>query len=426
MKKILLLVMLSLSQVAMSQDIISMPSKQYLMSGVENKIFVQTFTRKHFLDGDIVRFEGDASYAKGGVREKYAMLKEPKDGQKIEVKLYDGEEYSVKETKSSEIRVGDPTQGKGVVRVQFLGDSFTKGCYFRDAFIDKGYVPNVKLIGTRRVPDAEGYFHEGRGGWSMYKYYSNNPRSSTFHNPYYQPEGDLNYWGGVDFWKTAYMLNKEGGAGKSLDVRYNCGDYDTSRFGEDGYLVNPSKNDMMYDRSKDSYVVWTGKKWSKIEEPKEWDFDYSKYLKMWGFESPEYLVVMLGLNDFRDDLSLPIDFTEWNALVERMFVSYKKAVPNGRLLLSTPCTSCGVLDNESGAFTLRKNTMMWHVRENIIKEFDGREAEGLIVVDASATIDNENGYNTKGDMQVGNSHPYPNYPALGVPLAACVQYFREK
>ncbi len=421
-KTITTLVMLSIVGLSSAQEkMISLPSKQYLLEGVENRLFVQTFTRYEDLKGDIVRFEGDVTYPKGGLMERYAMINAPKSGETIEVNLYDGRSFECLESEKMMICAADPIPNGGEeVKVQFLGDSFTKGCYFRDAFIDKGYVPNAKLIGTRRVPDAEGACHEGRGGWTLEDYFSNKTESATFYNPFFQPTGKGRYWGGVEFWKIAVELASGGGKDFPFYKRYDCGDYDASRFGEDGFLKDPQKGDLMYNNG---YVEWSGKRWIKCDEPTNWGFDYGKYLEMWGFDVPDFLVVMLGLNDFRD-LSLPMDFKTWNDRLDKLLASYRKANPKGRLLLCTPCTSCGTLNNESGAFTTRQNAMMWHVRENIINTFDCREGDGLYVVDASITIDNENGYNTKGGVQVGNPHPYPNYPQLGVPIAACVQYLR--
>ncbi|MFI3291989.1 MAG: hypothetical protein SNG27_02350 [Rikenellaceae bacterium] len=419
---VVIFALVSTLTISAQEQMLSLPSKQYMMKGVENRLYVQTFTRYEDLMGDIVRFEGDATYGKGGRLEKYAAISTPESGSTIEVKLYDGRSFESVESGQMRICAADPATNGGEVKVQFLGDSFTKGCYFRDAFIDKGYVPNVKLIGLRGVPDAEGYSHEGRGGWTLANYFSNKTGSETFYNPYFQPSGKQHYWGNVTFWKIAVEVATTGGKGMPFYKRYDCGDYDVSRFGEDGFLKNPTKGDLMFNGG---YVEWNGKKWISCSEPEEWSFDYGKYLKMWDFEAPDFLVVMLGLNDFRDK-SLPMDFATWNSQMETLLASYIKAAPKGKLLLCTPCTSCGTLNNENGDFTTRQNAMMWHVRENVIKTFDGREADQIYVVDASVTIDNENGYNTKGDMQVGNPHPYPNYPQLGVPIAACVQYLRDK
>ena len=29
-------------------------------------------------------------------------------------------------------------------------------------------------------------------------------------------------------------------------------------------------------------------------------------------------------------------------------------------------------------------------------------------------------------IQTGNPHPYPNYPSMGIPIAAFIQYYRGK
>ena len=44
-------------------------------------------------------------------------------------------------------------------------------------------MPNVNLIGTRSIPEAPGQAHEGRGGWSVYKYFSNDTSDPYFYNP---------------------------------------------------------------------------------------------------------------------------------------------------------------------------------------------------------------------------------------------------
>lgn len=401
---------------------ITLPSKQYMLQGVENRMYIQTFLKRNGIYGDIVRFGGSTKYPMGGRLENVAIVDEAVTGNTIKVDLIDGEEFEVQKSVKSVIVAGEPYVGEAQVAVQFLGDSYTRGVYFKDAFLDKGYVPKVKLIGTRYISGYEGQAHEGRGGWTLQKYFSNNESDSLFYNPFWQPDGEYKYWGNTVFWRTA--IDSRGKEGLSFNVKYNCDGYDLSRFGADGKLLNPQTGDVMYDGDKEVYIAWTRKGWKEIDKPQGWSFDYAKYLDLWELESPKFLVVMLGLNDFRN-LPMPIDFSEWNAMVDRVLASYKEAVPDGRLLLCTPCTSCGTLNNERGTFTTLQNATMWTVRKNIIDTFDAREQDGLYVVDASITIDNENGYNTKDGVQLGSPHPYPNYPELAVPIAAFVQYYRD-
>jgi len=50
------------------------------------------------------------------------------------------------------------------VVVQFLGDAH-KGEYFKNAILEKGYVPKVKGVGLRSINNFPGQFHER--SWRM-------------------------------------------------------------------------------------------------------------------------------------------------------------------------------------------------------------------------------------------------------------------
>ncbi|MFR9649312.1 MAG: SGNH/GDSL hydrolase family protein [Rikenellaceae bacterium] len=403
---------------------ITLPSKHYMMEGVENRLYSQTFLKRWRPYNDFVRYGGSVEYPKGGRLEQGAMIDNPKDGDDLEITLINGDYFDTLAHSKAIIRAATPGVGDKETVVQFLGDSFTQGIYFKHAFIESGYVPNVKLVGIRIVADYPEYNHEGRGGWKLDTYFKCRPNNEFAYNPYYQPLGEYRYWGSVEFWRNVRYVKEEKPSGP-FELTYHCSNYNNERFGEDGYLLSPKSGDVMYSVADGCYIEWSRGKWREIKTLDSWDFDYAKYLDMWELESPEFLVVMLGLNDFRD-LDLPLDFTLWNERMERLLVSYRAAVPEGRLILATPCSSCGSLNNERGDFTTRQNALMWEHRRNIIEVFDGREDEGIYVVDASITTDNEGGYNIKDGIQSGNPHPYPGYPQLGVPIAAFVQYYREK
>lgn len=401
---------------------IALPSKQYLMKGVKNEFYSQTFTKRWRPYNDFVCYGGDVKYSDGGRSAKGAIIDSPEDGSTLEITLINSDNFDTLASVKSTICAASPSIGAKPVKVQFLGDSFTRGLYFKYAFIESGYVPNVRLIGTRTMPDHPEYYHEGRGGWMLSTYFSKKFNSEYWNNPYFQPEGKYKYWGNTAFWRNAirYQSDPTG----SFNFRYQCGNNDSSKFGADGLLLNPQKNDLMYDSDKKCFVEWRAGAWKETEVSDDWSFDYGKYLAMWELESPEFLVVMLGLNDFRDQ-KLPLDLDTWNSRIEKLLSSYRAAVPDGRLVLTTPCTSCGTMDNEKGQFTVRQNALMWEHRRNIIEVFDNRENEGIYVVDASRAIDNENDYNTKDGLQTGNPHPYKGYADLGLSIAAFVQYYRD-
>ncbi len=417
---------------------ISLPAKQYMLTGVSNDMFIQTFLKRWRPYTDFVRFSGTADYSRR--YEKLASVINPKTGTLLKIELINGDRFNVLNTVECTVIAGESGTGSKEVTVQFLGDSFTRGNYFKSAFLEKGYVPNVKCVGLRKISGSENQFHEGRGGWTLENYFLNKVDNPVYFNPFLQPQNKLRYWGSTEFWKTAIGINNKTIENKGLEPAYSCSDYDCSRFNADGFLMNPEKDDVMFDFLNKQFMIWNGKTWEKVENKNlTWSFQYGKYLSMWNLPAPRFLIVMLGLNDFRNQ-PIPANFSEWNIRMETLLESYKKAVPEGRLVICTPSTSCGSLDNKAGDFTTMQNAAMWEVRNNIIKTFDHREGEGVYVVDASITIDNENGYNLKQvelpfdgypgekrlNVQEGNPHPYPNYPNLGLPIAAFVQYFRDK
>ena len=79
-------------------------------------------------------------------------------------------------------------------------------------------------------------------------------------------------------------------------------------------------------------------------------------------------------------------------------------------------------------------------RDWLIRNFDAREQDGFYLLDAGINTDNEHGYRLasgatavpfekcpgeeKLRVQAGNPHPYPNYPAMSLPFAAFIQYYR--
>ncbi|MCR5382037.1 MAG: hypothetical protein K6G44_13720, partial [Lentisphaeria bacterium] len=160
----------------------------------------------------------------------------------------------------------------------------------------------------------------------------------------------------------------------------------------------------------------------------------------WNIQKPDFLFVMLGLNDFRNNLEA--DFTEWRRRIGILKYSYLKANPDGKFVICIPCSTCGSLDNTAGDFTVRQNAAMWRFRKWLINTFDKQEKDGYYLLDVGLTIDNEHGYmlaknattvpfeTYKGEealrIQTGNPHPYPNYPSMGIPIAAFIQYYRNQ
>ncbi|MBD0777804.1 hypothetical protein HPE56_08365 [Maribacter sp. ANRC-HE7] len=425
---------------------ICLPSMLYMLSGMQNDIFVEPLIKRWRPYNDVVRFSGSTEYSRR--LQRVASITDPVAGSTVTLELVNQDEFKTVKTLTSTIVVGQAGVGKDTVIVSIIGDSFTNGAFFKDALLEKGYAPKTKMIGLREVVGCPGQFDEGRGGWTLKGYFSVTNQRTQAYNGFWQPEGKYRYWGATAFWNLVKEFSSDPERKWSFEEKYNASRYHSNAELFDaatGYKLNPAKNDLIYDNALESYMLYNGSKWKKTAyEDFVWDFDYGKYLSMWDLESPVILAEFLGLNDFRNALDpTSIDFSEWNVLMEKVIASYLKAVPAGRFALMIPSTSCGILDNMAGAFTTKQNACMWELRKNIIDKFDHRTDKNIHIVDGGIAIDNlygtwfrtdptftlpYSGY--KGDgriaVQFGNPHPFQNYPTMGVSLAAFIQNYRKQ
>jgi len=423
---------------------ICLPSKLYMLSDVQNDIFVEPLIKRWRPYNDVVRFSGTANFQRR--LQRVASINAPVDAAKIKINLINQDKFDTIKSITSEIVVGEQRIGTDTVIVSIIGDSFTQGAFYKDALLVKGYVPNIKMIGLRDVNNYPGQFDEGRGGWTLGKYFRVTNKRTDAYNGFWQPDGIFKYWGSTDFWKLANEIRLNPQKKRTFNESYNVGRYITKSmlFDENtGYKLNPKKNDIMYENALGLYVKFDGKRWISVAyNDFSWNFNYCKYLSMWNLDAPSVLAEFMGLNDFRSARNpATIDFSTWNAQIEKVVASYLKAVPNGKFVLMIPSSTCGILDNTAGDFTTKHHACMWELRKNIIENFDGRETENIYIVDAGISIDNLNGFRFTTDtsytkpyseyigeekiaVQSGNPHPYLNYPNMGISLAAFIQKYR--
>jgi len=423
---------------------ICLPSKLYMLSGVQNDIFVEPLIKRWRPYNDVVRFSGTAKFQRR--LQKVASINAPADGTTVTLSLINQDNFDTIKSITSSIVIGEPGIGNDSVRVSIIGDSFTQGAFFKDALLVMGYVPKIRMIGLRDVTGYSGQFDEGRGGWTLAQYFSVSNKRTDAYNGFWQPGGSYKYWGSTHFWKLANEVRLNPNGGWTFGESYNAGRFNSRSLLFDektGYKLSPVANDVMYDNTLESYVKYNGKEWTTVNYSDfVWNFDYGKYLLMWNLEAPSILAEFLGLNDFRNAPEpSKINFTKWNEQIEKLATSYFKAVPNGKFVLMIPSSTCGILDNTAGDFTTKQNACMWELRRNIIENFDGRESENIYIVDAAIAIDNLNGTNFTTDtiytkpyseysgkerivVQTANPHPFPNYPNMGVSLAAFIQKYR--
>jgi len=424
---------------------ICLPSKLYMLSGVQNDIFVEHLIKRWRPYNDVVRFSGTAKFQRR--LQRVASINKPEDGTTVTISLINEDKFDTIKSITSEIVTGKPGAGDDSVFVSIIGDSFTNGAFFKDALITKEYVPKIQLVGLRNALGCPGQYDEGRGGWTLADYFTVSTDRANSYNGFWQPVGSYNYWGATAFWKLANEVRINPKGNWTFNESYFTGRFETQSLLFDantGYKLSPQASDLMFDNAKGHYVKYNGSKWIRAAyNDFSWSFSYEKYLAMWKLPKPSILIEFLGSNDFgkvNGDPSL-IDFRKWNSQIREMAASYLKAVPGGKFVMLISGSASGTLDNTSGDFNTRDNAIMWELRRNIIENFDKKESENIYIVDTGISIDSEYGFNLSSDakytrpyseypgkesitVQTGNGHPYPNYPNMGVSLAAFIQKYR--
>ena len=429
---------LSFVSAAMAVNDICLPSALWMLSDVQNDIFVQPMIRRWRPYDDFVRFSSEDGKVGFSRRlSRVASVTRPVEGAVLKVDLINGDEFETVKTLKSVLHVGKRGVGDKDVYAQIIGDSYTHGNFFKTTLLDKGYVPKLHLVGLRKC--AEGQYHEGRGGWALQQYFTVPKDVYLAYHGFLHPD-DGRYWGDARFWKMAWRcVRRTQPAG--FEPYYSCSLYDdcVTRFDENsGMLCSPQAGDYQIEDENRRMVRFDGKSWNPVDEKAlKWQFDYGKYLAMWQVTPPQFVFVLLGLNDFRYDIKS--DFSEWGHRIETMKDSYLKACPNGRFVICIPCSTCGSIDNVAGDFAPYQDAAMWRFRDWLIRTFDSREDDGFYLLDAGIGIDAECGYRfdsgpqtlphencTNGVFRIqrGTPHPYFSYPSMGIPFAAFIQYFR--
>jgi len=423
---------------------ICLPSKLWMLSEARNDVFFKAMTKRWRPYNDFVRCEIKSSGCRFQRHLSHVVsFDQPVDGTKLTFKLVNGDEFeTVKELKTV-LCVGQSGKGEKDVVAQIVGDSFTHGEFFRQALLGTNYVPRLRLVGLCRCGGRSDQHAEGRGGWRLDTYFKI-PKGERFCYHGFMHPTDGRYWGDRSFWKMAWRCVRKTQP-KGFQPTYSCARFDdcVGRFDEQtGVLLDPKDGDVQYDPDQKTMVRFDGKTWQAVDEKAmTWKFDYGKYLAMWNLEKPQFLFEVLGLNDFGNE-PMDADYSKWEEMLRTFKESYQAACPNGKFVVCTPCSACGIDDNAAGSFLTRENAVMWRFRDWLIQTYDRREQDGYYLLDTAVATDNDHGYAVVQDgpvvlpyesykgqeklhVQQYNPHPYPNYPAMGTAIAAFLQYFRD-
>ena len=234
---------------------------------------------------------------------------------------------------------------------------------------------NCRAVGIRTFDNGTEN-HEGRGGWKLSDYLSRFGRNDGLDSPFLFPktvEGNK-YYGNVAFWK--YIINNP----NTTNYEYKGFDLiakdwlisNPYKYDSNGYRLNPSIGDVMFDPSKPSnqrIITFNGTAWVALGvDDTEFEFNYKKYTQRFsyafsgGARNPNFVSIMLGTNDLQQR-----NFNDFDGMLKNLKTMYDSIIaynPSCKVLICVPPTS-GSQDAWSDAVGI--GMTKWEFDKKLIK-----------------------------------------------------------
>ncbi|WP_242639370.1 SGNH/GDSL hydrolase family protein [Mycolicibacterium sp. S2-37] len=225
-----------------------------------------------------------------------------------------------------------------------IGDSITRAGGYAEQAVQT--LLHGQTVGTRSYTGVS--CSEGRGGWTLEKYFTRIGQPSGGDSPFLFPVNvdGAKYLGNTSFWKAVTQGNPDAYdyAGFQILARgwQMTGPYD---FDTEGYPSAPSAGDVVVDPSMATGNRWrtyTGYAWEPMNPQPGIEFSFSKYIKKYAAAlaggQPTSISIMLGTVEFLSSLSeeswaryrarldeLIQSIREWNKTVPVILIG----APNG-------------------------------------------------------------------------------------------------
>ena len=409
------------------------PSKVYALKGYENSIYF-----KNIMEYFNPMYAFDKYGGKWDYYERYMRTDATVSGA-ISFRQKRVVDLSVVKSISATTNIGDPATDEGNKKVNCIGDSFTYNGMWFDWV--NTCCSNLTFVGMRKSYNTDNFLRaEGRGGWKLSDYFSpHNDVTPTHMQPFspFMHVSGYTYYGPIQFWKAIVGTSQYTYGTNGFD------DY-ASWFDSNGYKVNPSNNDLMYDGASDKYVYWNGSSWADFSETPEFVFDYTKYINTWNISSPDFVLVMLGVNDWNSSYSEEAAATwnsQMNTLIHSVHAYATLASKTITIGICTPTTIIGMPNNSNLQNVELGSRFVFKGRKNIISTFDNEtyRNQGVYVIDTGACFDPDYGFVVQeikpfsyyeGELRelygVNGVHPSDaGYKQLGTCVAGFIQYIRS-
>ena len=331
-----------------------------------------------------------------------------------------------------QVRISDPANTTPV-NIQNFGDSFSGRMTFVNVLNATPAAAGITYSGNRTANSTNQTVKcEGQGGWTMESYFTVDNRG--YLSPFMQPVNNYKHFGPTSFWIDANS------ASPSYNATYFFGIRDQFD-AVTGRKKAPAVGDVMSEGG--GYIVWTGAAWAAITLATlgGFAFSYAKYRAVWGIPRPDILHVLLGTNDFysADTSTFPGTYAVYKARYEQLIASVKADSPACKIIVGIPVSS-GRQGEYGTLNTERVKRAMWLLAKHLVADFDGREAEGIYLLDYHSIVHRVYGFDSvpeKPGADYGGADTYKyttdithcsqfGFDQMGNAYYGLVQYLRSR
>ena len=335
------------------------------------------------------------------------------------------------------------------VRLLPIGDSLTRAGVYLSQVVNS--IPNVTTLGTRYYPTDGIPVREGRGGWTLEKYFTYID-SAQLDSPFVFPTdvSGAHYKGNTRDWKAiCYTAPNDPAYNGFQKIARGWMDEGEFLYDENGYYKYPIIGDVMVDPTLpegSQWIEWNGFDWQTMMiQPTQFEFNFTKYMDRYKAAftngTPTHVSILLGANEFGYNKEIAEIDLFINRLNE-MINSIQTYDPSIKIIHCTPtiAPNASLVTASTKTFYKEYDLRVKYVASKLLEAFDTDEAlaRQIYIAPMTLTLDATHGYNyiekneiingfTNFVTDAANSiHPSNECGQLqmGSTLAAVIQKFR--
>ncbi|WP_407044406.1 SGNH/GDSL hydrolase family protein [Acinetobacter baumannii] len=382
-----------------------LPPKIYTLEGIESHIYPE-----HTLVEDYHLYEFDVNCSKGRQYKRGWVFTPDEDdiagSYALSLGVYDKQKGTLLDTASTTIVLSPKNANSGITRkVQAIGDSLMASTIITSQILALANIDVMKvtLIGTLGTGANK---FEGRGGWTINDY-------TTAGRTYYKfdvsgittvPNINSTQY---SFNGTKFQVQETNLASGVGTITCNIVSGSAPASGTSGTLTKANAG------VGDDEIAFSNVQ--PVAGNPFWDssisaLNYPKYLADNSLETPEIVLIQLGVNDvfsFTSDLAVESFTASAFPKLDTLIASIKSANSGVKIGIAA---SPNFADQDAFAVNYSNGQTSWRARRNIVtyikklyEYYSNKEDQNVYVVPSGLNVDTENNYPT-GNMQVNSQN----------------------